>query len=1019
MTPISLKLEAFGPYSESETIDFTKLGENPLFLLHGPTGSGKSTILDGICYALFGETSSNERKAEEMRTSNAKDDKKTRVIFEFQIHKKKYRLERIPSYVVSKKNDKGTTKKNSDATLIEIGNLDPSSVIKKTERVTEKINEILGLTADQFRQVILLPQGKFRELLHASSKDREAIFSKLFQTDIYKDIENSLKERKSEYETKLSSSKERMRGLFSTTGVNNINELELKLSSTREHLSLLQNKKNDSEKLYENNRKGYEEGKLLFEKFESQKKKKLELDVLSNQKDIIEDYKLKLLRSDKAFVLQGDFKIIKSLSDEMKNLSEKNNHLQEKLKSLYPEKEKADENWKLAKQEYEKKGELIQKKNELESTISKILEIEKYEKEYSKIITELHKINLESENLNKEKYNSEKAIRELKDEEITLSRQLEKFPSLISEVQSLESEIKERSEYFESFTKIENLKIETKRFEEIIEDYQSKLEIKSESKKSLKYEITKKLASKLASELKQGEPCPVCGSNHHPNPQISHSNKENLELNLETLEAEIIILEKELVVQIHKKDTNNKQINEFEKNSINKYDQNIETLKNSFKEIQSIFENKKNEKAQIEVLFNRKKILSEKISQNDTNLRLTNDLIDKNRTQLFQLSREEGITSAKIDGLKNEIDFSKPIKNFEGELREIRNRLEKITINYETSEKKAKDLNNEYQRTESEVNQLIGILGGKKIDLESKNLDFIQKVKSQGFSNEEDFQNSLLEEIEKTNLQKKIQDYERNYSSVQGILSEYNVELKDKQVPNLDILLEEFKKSKRIIEEIQNEILQEEIMRSKLEGIQKEYHEIQKDNQQNETLYETFAHLSDVTGGTSGERINLQRFVLGVLLDDILEQASLRLKIMSRGRYTMVRKEDKSSGNVSSGLDLEIEDEYTGSRRNVQTLSGGESFLAALSLALGLSDVVQSYSGGIKLDTLFIDEGFGSLDPESLELAIRALYEIKDVGKMIGIISHVSELKEQIPLQIEVIPTTSGSRVKMKSMHRT
>jgi exonuclease SbcC len=177
--------------------------------------------------------------------------------------------------------------------------------------------------------------------------------------------------------------------------------------------------------------------------------------------------------------------------------------------------------------------------------------------------------------------------------------------------------------------------------------------------------------------------------------------------------------------------------------------------------------------------------------------------------------------------------------------------------------------------------------------------------------------------------------------------------------------------------------------------------------------YAVVGTLSDVANGQTGDKISLQRFVLSVLLDDVLIEAGHRLQLMSRGRYRLLRKEDRAKGNKASGLELEVEDAYTGKTRPVATLSGGESFMAALSLALGLSDVVQAYAGGIRLDTLFIDEGFGSLDAESLDLAIRALVDLQATGRMIGIISHVAELKEQMPLRLDVIADRAGSRVRL------
>jgi len=189
--------------------------------------------------------------------------------------------------------------------------------------------------------------------------------------------------------------------------------------------------------------------------------------------------------------------------------------------------------------------------------------------------------------------------------------------------------------------------------------------------------------------------------------------------------------------------------------------------------------------------------------------------------------------------------------------------------------------------------------------------------------------------------------------------------------------------------------------------------QLQEADAQTRTLDEQYAvvgTLSDVANGQTGNKVSLQRFVLSVLLDDVLIEASQRLYAMSKGRYQLLRKGDRSKGNRASGLELEVEDAYTSKVRPVATLSGGESFMAALSMALGLSDVVQAYAGGIKLDTLFIDEGFGSLDQESLDLAVRTLVDLQSSGRMVGVISHVAEMREQIGARIDIQKTSSGSR---------
>ncbi len=198
-----------------------------------------------------------------------------------------------------------------------------------------------------------------------------------------------------------------------------------------------------------------------------------------------------------------------------------------------------------------------------------------------------------------------------------------------------------------------------------------------------------------------------------------------------------------------------------------------------------------------------------------------------------------------------------------------------------------------------------------------------------------------------------------------------------------------------------------------MQRVAKQLADLYQKNRALEAEYQVVGTLSDIANGKTGAKVSLHRFVLGVLLDDVLLQASQRLMKMSRGRYLLKRKEERAKGNVGSGLDLMVEDSYSGKWRDVATLSGGESFMAALSLALGLSDVVQSYSGGIRLDTLFIDEGFGSLDPESLDLAIQTLIDLQQGGRTIGIISHVTELKEQIGLRLDVLATRMGSTLRL------
>jgi exonuclease SbcC len=287
-----------------------------------------------------------------------------------------------------------------------------------------------------------------------------------------------------------------------------------------------------------------------------------------------------------------------------------------------------------------------------------------------------------------------------------------------------------------------------------------------------------------------------------------------------------------------------------------------------------------------------------------------------------------------------------------------------------------------------------------------------QALTNSPFATLEAFNSALLSEQDQQALKSQIETYQNQLATLKGAVEQLQTELADQTIPDLQKLDLELSDKTNAFNAIETAWRQLQARHNQLQGVKTKLATAHEKNAELEAQYRIYGTLSEVANGQTGNRISLQRFVLSVLLDDVLIQASQRLNIMSNGRYQLVRKDDKAKGNKASGLDLEVEDGYTGKNRPVATLSGGESFMAALSLALGLSDVVQSYAGGIKLDALFIDEGFGSLDPESLDLAIRTLIDLQASGRMIGIISHVSELKEQMALRLDVISSKNGSSIR-------
>jgi exonuclease SbcC len=291
--------------------------------------------------------------------------------------------------------------------------------------------------------------------------------------------------------------------------------------------------------------------------------------------------------------------------------------------------------------------------------------------------------------------------------------------------------------------------------------------------------------------------------------------------------------------------------------------------------------------------------------------------------------------------------------------------------------------------------------------------DYAEALGSSSFQTEQESMLAAMEAGDRTQLDQAITDYEAECNNIKITLKAQQEQVTGKERQNLAALQET----------VTVALAEKNRLDAALSDLSKHLHTLDqvKTNfeaagaamEELEASYAVIGTLSDVANGQTGNKVSLQRFVLGVLLDDVLIQATQRLSSMSSGRYQLIRKGERSKGNKASGLDLMVYDDHSGTERSVATLSGGESFMAALSLALGLSDVVQSYAGGIRLDTLFVDEGFGSLDQESLELAIRTLIDLQESGRMVGVISHVTELKEQMEVRIDVEKGVKGSHLSV------
>ena len=892
MKPLNLKISAFGPYKNEIEIDFKKLGNSGIFLITGDTGAGKTTIFDSISFALFGEVSGSNRQILSLRSDFAIDETETFVELEFNHKNKIYKIRRNPPYEKAKKRGEGTTKKTAEASL----EFD-DTIISGTKNVDSKIEEILGINAKQFKQIAMLAQGEFLKILFAESKDRTEIFRRIFDTDIYNQISKKLVEK-----TKITRAElEHLKSFFTINASN-----------------IIWNDESLKEPIKEVN-------ELIIDET---------LDKLQNE---VQKNKKEYNRSDKEIKEQE--KQISKLEEEIRIQDDKNKQI-DLHNELLAQKRELEEK----KDEIKEKENLILK---IQNIINKVLPIEKRVKEIkNEILQKQELLKSLEQNIIKgeEEEKTSKNTIEILDK---IKIILQKYNELLSQKVEYENNIKKVNEVFKQIENKKHLEENCKKSEadwENIKKYLSEKEI----------EFFREQAGILAENLKENEPCPVCGSTHHP----------NLAQKTES------VLSKEKLDELRKIEETSHNVLTDAINKVTEVNSKINILKSDFEK-------------DIEIEAYQKE-LKEKFDKNEKD-------INEKYLEINNYYNQITGKNIKID----EFDYDK----FKDDVtNKIANKREQLLKNKTLLEENQKYL----------------------VELENKqtaeNKQYEEALKELGFENEEEYKKTVYNEKQLETLKKEIDEYKKivtinntKLEEIEKVIKDYTkIDLTESK-KSLDENKEKLDKTRKILME-QNKIFgnNERILKELLQNSSKLKSKIKE-----------FILIEDLSKTASGtiygkRRIEFEQFVQASYFELVIAEANKRLLKMTDNRFVLVRKESSDKVSDKIGLELEVIDNYSGKKRDVKSLSGGESFKAALSLALGLSDVIQSYSGGIVVDTMFIDEGFGSLDDESREQAINTLNQLTDNNKLIGIISHVTELKERIDKKIIITKSQEGSNINIE-----
>lgn len=930
MKPKKLVISAFGPYAGENTVDFEKLGEHGLYLITGDTGAGKTTIFDAITFALYGEASGTVREAGMFRSKYAKADTETFVELTFTYQGKDYTVRRNPEYECPKKRGTGFTTKKAEAELIYPDGHQP---VVKMGAVTKAVTELMGLDYKQFTQIAMIAQGDFQKLLIAGTADRGEIFRQIFHTEIYQALQGRLRDeerrRKKDYdELRRSISQYLDDACF-----------EEDLAAEQEFLTL---KKTGFE--------GKTTDGINLLRVETEKEK-THLEILDKTiRDMEEQIRHVSEKKGKAAQLRR-------ITDELEVKKRE-------LERLKPEYEQALAEWKQAEKQSEIRERMAEKIQKLELSRQSFMELdvkreesEKKEKTLSRVRTERKGNASQIDLLQKELENRRR------DKEHGSGILVEK-EKLVQEKERL---LRRRRELGEQLSRVDSMNRDLKTTQK---EYRSSVSRRDEVRGV--YEHLEKLfldaqAGILAKALKEGMPCPVCGSLHHPDlAKLSTKIPDEKELKRRDQEA---AQAGEKVQRLSERAGLLKQNLDRE-------------MKNAAEQIRALKAENGDENLADKSPEELVAVAGPIIEEFDGELRELENRIKSNMEQQKALNALDGI----IDRLEKALNTAKETdKNLAVSEQDLVTGLEMLQKQIEESQRKLEGQN------AAEIKENLRSMKSRKNELDQKTAD--TKKTLERYQNQEASLNSAVKTLEK-----QIQETE---------------ELPERE---LSETLEQLETEKREISKIR------EKMHSALHNNRRIYEAVcgqQGRMEQTEQEYIWIHSLADTAGGTlSGKsKIELETYVQMAYFDRILRRANLRLMTMSSGQYELKRIENPKNKKDKSGLDLNVIDHYNGSERSVKTLSGGETFQASLSLALGLSDEIQSMAGGIQLDAMFVDEGFGSLDEDALNQAVKALGNLAEGKKLVGIISHVSELKDKIDRKIIITKNRSlegvGSSIRV------
>jgi len=1018
MRPLVLTLQAFGPFSQRVRVPFDKLDVHTLCLVHGATGAGKTTLLDGISYALYGQTSGNERTGRQMRCDAAPDRLRTEVELVFSSQGKRYRVVRVPEQRRQKRRGEGTVDAKSEVAFYEEADSGAKDgddrgwtlLASKVALVDDEVQRLLGLNARQFQQVALLPQGQFRAFLLASSQERQDILQALFRTERFALVEDILRRREKALREALVDAEKTRRLWLEQAGTDDEAALEAHRQQLHVQQQDLKTRQGELETQRDLQRKQVQTAAADQRRLQAFEAAQQAVDALHAQRDAVDGSRRELRDAERA-------ERVRSVVEQ----SDRDRHARRQAERRRQETQQAldDTSALFAAAEVERDdaqarfagvSELREELARLKVLQEQASTVEQLKKDRKKVRSQRSRLVKQVEGLRHDV--DEAALRQAKlqkqrDEDLLVAANLERHR------EALVSAVKRQQEHV-ALQQCELALQDAADAKQAFDDeHQAGVDDVEMARHRLQDEERARQADVvhwLRSTLSPDDACPVCGSDAHTVDDAQ-------------AHADIALLDADA----------------------------LQSAQNQLRDAEAKLSSLRAREVE---LVSTQSALEERRRQLQANLgdwagRTADDVnVDVERRQA-KLAASEAAHDRRADTVATLSSLEVAHKKLQVELEQSQQHLHDVDTQLALLDQRLADLDTGttphslqtqltaldadiQQRSQAredalaQCTHLQAVLQMRREQLEQAQqvhqtasaaaADADARVRvaldDEGFAHADDAKQRMRLPDEREALRQTIDVFTREEAVAEARLEEATKE-RPEQAPDVDVERAKLAKLDSDLEQLSIKLGGLASRAERLADLDERLQQLQQERSQTQSDYEQVARLSRVVIGDNKLKLPFQRYVIGKVFDVVLEAASRRLSQMSRGRYTLARQLAEGKGRGYRGLDLNVCDRRTQTERPVATLSGGEGFLASLSLSLGLADVVRERTGGVELDAIFLDEGFAGLDPEALDEALRALLQLAQGGRLVVVVSHVNELKERIPTRLEVVGGALGSGVRM------